>query len=168
MASRRGRRRVEPDLGMLAARLLNAVEAEMFGELARRGFTDIRPRHGAVLAYLTTEGVRATELGRLSGAHKQVIGNLIDELESLGYVARVSDPSDRRAKLVVPTARGQAQMDAADEIITALDRRHSERMGASAFESFRAEFGAVVDAQRATADSLEEWGNAPSREPYPG
>ncbi|GAA0210794.1 hypothetical protein GCM10009527_003470 [Actinomadura nitritigenes] len=74
-------------------------------EEAGQGHPDLRPQHGVVLAYLDPEGSRATELARRSGQHKQVVGNVLDELEDLGCVERRPDPSDRRAKLVVPTAR---------------------------------------------------------------
>src|SRR4051812_4924683 len=85
MTTRAERTITNPDLGMLAGRLLFAVQGELFAALAAKGFDDILPRHGAVLAYLEPEGVRAPELSRLSGQHKQVIGTLIDELERLGY-----------------------------------------------------------------------------------
>src|SRR3954447_19224393 len=87
------------DLGVLAGRLLFAVQNELFSTLAAKGFDDLHPRHGAVLAYIEAAGVRATELARLSGQHKQVVGTVIDELEALGYVERRPDPADRRAKL---------------------------------------------------------------------
>ena len=97
MTTRAQRAMTNPDLGMLAGRLLFAVQNEMFTALAAKGFDDLHPRHGAVLAYLDPGGIRATELSRLSGQHKQVIGTLVDELERLGYVVRHPDPADRRA-----------------------------------------------------------------------
>src|SRR5215472_15831262 len=107
VGTRAERNRTNPDLGVLAGRLLFAIQQELFTTLAAQGFGDLHPRHGAVLAYIDVDGVRATELSRLSGQHKQVIGTMIDELEALGYVHRVPDPADRRAKLVCPTDRGQ-------------------------------------------------------------
>jgi hypothetical protein len=40
----------QDDLGVLAGRLLFAFEAELFQGLHDRGFGDIAPRHGVVLA----------------------------------------------------------------------------------------------------------------------
>lgn len=37
------------------------------------------------------------------GAQKQTIAAIVDELETLGYIRRVGDPTDRPAKLIVPT-----------------------------------------------------------------
>ncbi|GGK91995.1 hypothetical protein Sme01_54410 [Sphaerisporangium melleum] len=148
MVSRAERNATDPDLGVLAGRLLFAVQKELFTTLAAQGFDDLHPRHGAVLAYLDTEGLRATELARLSGQHKQVIGTLVDELVTLGYVERRPDPADRRAKLVCPTERGLAQMRTADGIMAAMQERHAHRLGRDLYAGFKATFIDIVDHQR--------------------
>jgi DNA-binding MarR family transcriptional regulator len=145
------------DLGVLAGRLLFAVQGELFDRLHEEGFADIVPRHGAVLAYLRPEGVRATDVARLSGQLKQVVGVIIDDLEALGYVKRKPDPADRRAKLVVPTARGRRQMDAADSIMADIMNRHAANLGATKFRRFLVDFRTVIDHQRAmTLDAAVE------------
>jgi DNA-binding MarR family transcriptional regulator len=132
----------DPDLGVLAGRLLFAVQDELFSKLAAEGFEDLHPRHGAVMAYIDKDGVRATELAQLSGQHKQVIGKLVDELEELGYVQRRPDHADRRAKLVCPTERGLAQMRAAGKIMSAIQERHARRLGRDKFTFFKS---ALID-----------------------
>ncbi len=127
----------EPDLGILAVRLLYAVQGEVFAHLAERGHADVRPRHGAILGFIDAEGVRATELARRSGRHKQIVGRLIDELEELGYVDRRPDPDDRRAKLIVPTERGLDEQRQADEIIADIERRHAATLGESTYAQVR-------------------------------
>jgi DNA-binding MarR family transcriptional regulator len=148
MTTRAQRNMTNPDLGVLAGRLLFAVQNELFSALAAKGFDDLQPRHGAVMAYMDPDGVRATDLARLSGQHKQVIGTLVDELERLGYVRRHPDPADRRAKLVCPTGRGLEQMKAADKIMAALQDRHARRLGRDAFAQFKAAFMDVTEHQR--------------------
>ena len=137
------------DLGVLAGRLLFAVQGELFRRLHDEGFDDIVPRHGAVLAHLRAEGVRPTDLARLSGQLKQVIGAIVDDLESLGYVKRKPDPADRRAKLIVPTARGRRQMDCADAIMIDIMNRHAHNLGPTKFRRFLVDFQTVIDHQRA-------------------
>ena len=122
----------DPDLGMLVARLLFAVQREL-----AEGHKETTPRHGAVLAYLDEEGSRATELAELSGQHKQVIGTLVDELEALGYVRREADPLDRRAKLIVPTAKGLASMKRSDAVMSNLERRFAKEIGAKEYTDFK-------------------------------
>ncbi|NEA33223.1 MarR family transcriptional regulator [Streptomyces sp. SID13031] len=136
------------DLGILSGQLLFAVQRELFGKLAELGYDDLRPRHGAVLAYLEPAGVRATDVAWQSGQHKQVIGTMVDELEALGYVERRPDPADRRAKLICPTERGQAEQAAADKILAAMQERHARRLGRENYAAFKAAFQDIVEHQR--------------------
>ena len=141
---RRERQALNPDLGVLAAQLQLELQDEVFGRLAEAGYSDLHPRHGAVLAFLDEDGVRATDLARITGRHKQVVGRLVDELEQLGYVERRPDPGDRRAKLVVPTKRGLAQMQLRDEIVAEIERRHADASGSRVYAEFRNVLRAVV------------------------
>ena len=54
----------------------------------------VRPAHGAVFAQLGPEGARLTELARGAQMSPQAMGELVDELEKLGYVRRRPDPRD--------------------------------------------------------------------------
>ena len=131
------RQRWAPDLAVLAARLDASTQQELFHGLSERGHRDLRPRHSPVVAFLDEGGVRATELARLAGLHKQVVGRLVDELEELGVVERTPDPTDRRAKLVVPTAEGIALVRDADEIVAGIESRHSQAVGHKTYAAFR-------------------------------
>jgi len=141
---RRERQEWNPDLGVLASRLLFSLQDELFARLAEAGYDDLHPRHGAVLAYLDEDGIRATELARLTGRHKQIIGRMVDELEELGYVERRPDPADRRAKLIFPTDRGLDQVRLGDEVIAEIEARHSAEVGSRTYAQFRDVLRAVV------------------------
>lgn len=67
-----------------------------------------KPSHSAVFAQIRPEGNRLTDLARGANMTPQAMGELVDELEDLGYVERRPDPTDRRAKLIVLTDRGHA------------------------------------------------------------
>jgi DNA-binding MarR family transcriptional regulator len=141
---RRERQEWNPDLGVLASRLLFSLQDELFTRLAAAGYDDLQPRHGAVLAYLDEDGIRATELARLSGRHKQIVGRIVDELEQLGYVERRPDPQDRRAKLIFPTERGLDQVRLGDEVVAEIEARHAEQVGARTYAEFRDVLRGVV------------------------
>jgi DNA-binding MarR family transcriptional regulator len=153
MGIRAERNRTDPDLGVLSGRLLFAVQGELYASLAAKGYSDIQHRHGAVLAYLDPEGVRATELSRLSGQHKQVVGSMVDELQSLGYVERHPDPADRRAKLVCPTPKGLRLVRAADRIMAGIQQRHADRLGRETFDEFKKLLIEVTEHQRRHSSS---------------
>jgi DNA-binding MarR family transcriptional regulator len=144
---RTARKTAAPDLGMLAARLLFGLQAELFRRGAGQGFADLRPRHGAVLAVLDEDGLRQSDLTRLSGRTKQTIGAIVDELEKLGYLTRVPDPSDRRARLVVPTDRGRRWMELSDAIVADIERRHAAEVGAEEYTAFVRTLRAVTRAE---------------------
>jgi DNA-binding MarR family transcriptional regulator len=145
---RRERQELNPDLGVLASQLLFSLQAELFARLGQAGYDDLHPRHGAVLAYLDEDGIRATDLARLSGRHKQIVGRTIDELEGLGYVERRPDPRDRRAKLVFPTARGLEQIRLGDEIVADIEARHAKVIGGRSYAEFRDVLRGVVARSR--------------------
>jgi DNA-binding MarR family transcriptional regulator len=138
------RQQLNPDLGVLATQLLYSIQDELFRGLAEAGYDDLHPRHGAVLAYLDEDGIRATELARLSGRHKQIVGRIVDELEELGYVERRPDPQDRRAKLIFPTKRGLEQTMRGDEIVAGIEARHAKAIGGRSYAAFRDELRGVV------------------------
>lgn len=134
----------EPDLGMLAGRLMRVLQEELFERLAEQGHPDVRPRHGTVLAFLDAGGLRATEISARSGQHKQIVGTIVDELAGLGYVRREPDPADRRAKLVVPTARGLDEIAKARAILAAIEDRHRRTLGGERYTAFKDAFQQVT------------------------
>jgi DNA-binding MarR family transcriptional regulator len=137
---------------VLAAGLLVGIEREVFRRTGEAGFDDLRPRHGAVLAYLDEDGLRLADLARTSGRNKQTIAASVDELESLGYIRRVEDPADRRAKLIVPTDRGRQRMRLGDEIIAEIERRHEATLGPAAYARFVQALRLITANQAADSD----------------
>lgn len=115
MASRKHKRASEPDPAYLArveqakaesvaqllfkcARLLN--ERALARVEQQEGVPRIRPAHTSVFPHLDHAGTRLTDLAARMGISKQAVGQLVDELEQMGAVERVADPSDGRAKLI--------------------------------------------------------------------
>ncbi|WP_433584978.1 MarR family winged helix-turn-helix transcriptional regulator [Microbacterium hydrocarbonoxydans] len=142
--SRSARKLQEPDIGILAARVLHRFQRTMFRRLADEDFDDLRPQHGAVLAHLDEEGSRAVDLSQRSGAHKQVVSKLVEELELLGYVTRQPDPADRRAKLIVPTERGLRQMRRSDEIAAGIEAEFRDLIGSEPFTILKSDLQRLV------------------------
>ncbi|MFK3983616.1 MarR family winged helix-turn-helix transcriptional regulator [Micromonospora sp. NPDC050397] len=132
------RKEQEPDLGILAVQLSARIQREIFTRASAQGFGDVRPRHGAVLAYLDAEGTRPGELARLAGRNKQTMGAILDELERLGYVRRTPDPADRRAKLIIPTERGLSFMEISDGLVGLIEQNLSDTLGPDGYQSFTA------------------------------
>ena len=96
-----------------------------------------KPSHSAVFAQIRPEGNRLTNLARGANMSLQAMGELVDELEELGYVERKPDPSDRRAKLIVLTERGQECIEAAVITIHDIEGRLDEILGPRGHASLR-------------------------------
>ena len=79
---------------------------------------------------------------------KQAMGELIADLEAKGYVERRSDPSDGRARVVVPTERGRRIDAAADEVIEAIEADYERRLGAAGLRSLRRGLERLTDSAR--------------------
>jgi DNA-binding MarR family transcriptional regulator len=88
-----------------------------------------RPSHSAVFAQIKPEGSRLTDLARGANMTPQAMGELVDELEGMGYLVRQPDPSDRRAKLIVLTDRGRACVAAGVATIDGLEQHIAEVLG---------------------------------------
>jgi DNA-binding MarR family transcriptional regulator len=58
-------------------------------------------------------------------------------LERLGYVERVPDPSDRRAKLVRATPRGRELYAIAREVVAEIDAEWTKRLGKAKMRRLR-------------------------------
>jgi len=110
---------------------------ELTGALHRGGHPAIRPKHGAVFANIERQGIRATELAQRAGMGKAAMGELVDELEELGYVVRRPHPLDRRAKLIVPTAAALEVTRLVHQFNRRLEARYRSALGERAYESLR-------------------------------
>lgn len=115
-----------------------ATARELVATLRTNGHGAIRPKHGAVFANIDREGTRATTLAERAGMGKAAMGELIDELERLGYVARRPDASDRRAKLVVPRPAALEVTHLVHAFNRRLEARYRRMLGPKAYNSLRA------------------------------
>jgi DNA-binding MarR family transcriptional regulator len=105
--------------------------------LAERGFADFRPAHGTIGQHITDRGSRITELAQLAQVSKPTVVYLVNDLERLGYVERVPDPADGRAKLVCLTDRGARAQQAAREIVAEIEQDWSQALGRRDFATLR-------------------------------
>lgn len=94
------------------------------------GHTGLRPAHARLMVFLGWEGSRISDIARAQDVSKNAIGQLVDELVQLGYVERVADPHDRRAKVVRYTQQGADMMADAAAVGERLDAEIAAIIGA--------------------------------------
>ncbi len=132
--------------------LLEATAEAMFAEfredLEKAGYGDIRPTHGCVFRFVREgDGMRLTELARLAGTTKQSVGEMVDDLADRGYVQRIPDPEDRRAKLICLTDRGIEAQRVGFGLFEDLEERWGERFDTERIAQLRETLEEIVAVQ---------------------
>ena len=110
----------------------------MFGRMAAEGFQDVREGHGCVFGFIDLEhGSRLTDLAERSGLTKQAVGEAVAELERKGYLERVPDPEDGRAKVIRLTPRGVDATLTGRRLFKEIEDEWAERYGEERVASLR-------------------------------
>jgi DNA-binding MarR family transcriptional regulator len=124
-------------LPQLLAQLKEQALQELHWRLAERGHPEIRAGHGCVFRFVDERGCRLTELADRAGFTKQAVGEVVVDLEGLGYVERVPDPADGRAKIIRLTGRGQEGQQLARSIFAEIEGEWAERVGEERMATLR-------------------------------
>ncbi|MEU8246683.1 MarR family transcriptional regulator [Nonomuraea sp. NPDC048916] len=112
---------------------------------AGRAFDErVRPAHSAVFFHMEHEGIRLGRLADKAQMTPQAMGELVDDLEELGYLRRVPDPADRRAKLIVFTERGDEALRAGYAAIDEVERRLAALLGEDGLAGLHATLTRVI------------------------
>jgi DNA-binding MarR family transcriptional regulator len=136
-------------------RLLN-VAADQFADdlalkLASVGLGELRPGHGCVFGNIDpVHGSRLTELAERANMTKQSVGEVTSDLEQRGYVERVADPNDGRAKIIRLTAQGRHAHSIGIRLIDELEREWGRRYGEEHVAALRTALE-IVTAERVGA-----------------
>lgn len=129
-------------------RLLDTALDQFVDDLAARvadtEFSDIRVTHGCVFGNIDPEGSRLTELAERARMTKQSVGEVTTDLEQRGYVERVPDPADGRAKIIRLTERGHEAQTLGFELIAEIEREWGERIGEERVAALRDALEAIT------------------------
>lgn len=99
------------DLGLALFIPYRYMEDRIFRTLQEAGFADWTLAQLRVFQRVAPSGSRLTDLAAQAQMSKQSVGVFVDQLETLGYVRRIPDPSDGRARLIVIEERGRRAAD---------------------------------------------------------
>ena len=125
------------NLGLLLREPYRIGNEELHRRIAERGHAAIRAPHGNVFAFLDDDGTRVSELAARAQITKQSMAELVAHLEQHGYVERIPDPADGRAKLVRATTRGRAVYAIARDVIAEIEREWTAELGATKMRQLR-------------------------------
>src|SRR6476659_1648120 len=119
----------QPNVGVLLFVPYRAMEERVLAALREGGFGDFTIAQARVFQRIAASGSRITDLARQSQVTKQTAGFLVDQLERAGYVERVPDPSDGRARLVRITERGAQSVAASAGIVAEVEAEWTAHIG---------------------------------------
>jgi DNA-binding MarR family transcriptional regulator len=125
-----------------------------------------RPAHSSVMAHIDIEGgTRLSTIAARANITPQAVGEVVDDLERLGYVMRQPDPADRRAKRIVLTDHGRECVAAAFDVITALEVELENLLGADRVAALHASLNRIVTVLRTREDPQGMRGSAARARP---
>jgi|SRR5689334_20271262 DNA-binding MarR family transcriptional regulator len=117
------------NIGLLCFIVQRAMEDRVLADIAAAGFDDVTIAQARVLARVSSKGTRITELAERARVSKQTVTFMVDQLERAGYVRRVPDPSDARARLVVFADRGLAAQQVARRTEAVVQEEWTRHLG---------------------------------------
>ncbi|WP_232666095.1 MarR family winged helix-turn-helix transcriptional regulator [Pseudonocardia sp. TRM90224] len=119
----------EPSTGLLLFLPYRALENRVLAALTAAGFDDVTPAQARLFQRIGPEGTRLTALAEQAQVTKQTAGALVDHLERAGYVRRVPDPSDARARLVRIAERGLEALPIAAAVVAEVEAEWLVHLG---------------------------------------
>src|SRR5919107_166180 len=114
------------------------MESRLPAAAADSGYLDLTIAQMRLAARIGPRGTRLTELAEQALVTKQTAGHLVDQLERAGYVRRVPDPTDARARLVQMAARGEAVVAVARRVEVEVEAEWTAYLGSELTAQLRA------------------------------
>lgn len=136
---------LDPAVGVHLFVAYRALEARAYDAAVAAGADDLTVAQARLLARVADDGTRLVELAERARVTKQTAGHLVDQLERHGYVERVPDPRDGRARLVRLTARAQGVVERAGEEVVRTLEEWRDHLGADEMDHLVATLARLVE-----------------------
>jgi DNA-binding MarR family transcriptional regulator len=134
--------------GRVLGNALTRFETRVLELMAQAGHAQTRLPHINLTRHLDLQGTRITVLAQRAHMTNAAMTELIDQCEALGLVVRLSDPADRRARIVNFTDAGRLWLTAFAKALKKAERELVDEVGADAaatlFDAL-ARYAGVVD-----------------------
>ncbi|WP_408667091.1 MarR family winged helix-turn-helix transcriptional regulator [Jatrophihabitans sp.] len=104
------------------------LESAVMAALKSHGH-DIPLNQARVFQRIGPGGTRLADLAEAAQISKQTLGSIVDQLERAGYVERIADPTDARARLVTMTTRGRELVELSAPVVRAVEASWEAHLG---------------------------------------
>jgi DNA-binding MarR family transcriptional regulator len=122
-----------PYVGALFRVVWQWVREQLYVGVVAAGFDDLNAAHVGLWRYPGLEGARPSQLADRVGITKQSVNDLLGHLEGHGYLVRVPDSADGRARVIQLTAKGRRLEATIYAAAGAAELRISEILGPRRF-----------------------------------
>ena len=123
----------KPYVGALLRVVWQWVRDQMYLGVIAVGYDDLNPAHIGLWRYPGLEGLRPSQLADRVGITKQSVNDLLPYLEQHGYLLRVADSADGRARVIRLTPKGRRLEQAIYAQAGAAELRIAEILGPERF-----------------------------------
>jgi DNA-binding MarR family transcriptional regulator len=113
------------------------VENRVIDAMHRAGVEDVTLAQARIAGRIGPQGTRLSDLAEQAQVSKQTATALVDRLEEAGYVERVPDPRDGRARLVRFAAKGEALLPIARAEEQRIEQEWEAHLGARRMRELR-------------------------------
>jgi DNA-binding MarR family transcriptional regulator len=132
---------VDADWKPTVPALVNLVAASgaprLRAAFAAAGLEGIRPAQAVALVPLAIGGLHASDLADRLRVSRQAVAQAVSSLERHGYVTRLPDPVDARARIIELTPRGQQALRVMRSNAIELERHWQHVLGKQRLAEFR-------------------------------
>lgn len=142
-------------VGQLLGRLQHHFRTEMLAAPGAVEFPDIRFPHLQIWGNVGVDGIRLTALADRANLSLAACSELVNNLQDLGYLERRPDPTDGRAKLIHPTARGRRLLDAAGHRVAEIEAHWRSLLPNGEFDRTCRNLDALLQAIAASESNAE-------------
>lgn len=144
------RRNADADWEPTVPALVNLVAAagvpRLRAALAAAGLHGIRPAQAVALVPLAAGGMHASDLADRLKVSRQAVAQGVVALEREGYVTRVPDPADARARIIELTPRGRQVLRVMRSNAIGLEERWRQALGERRLGELRQSLRILLDA----------------------
>ncbi len=134
------------EIPLLMAMAYRIMIDDLHAQIEAEGGDPLRPAHGYTFKFLLDRDDATTvDLADHLGITKQAASKIVEELEQWGYVTRRPHPTDRRARALGLTPKGQEYVERANELRGRTEDRWAALIGPDRLDQIYEDLCALVD-----------------------
>ena len=140
----------EPDryVGAMMRVVWQWVRDQMYAGVVAAGYEDLNAAHVGLWRYPGLDGLRPSELADHVGITKQSVNDLLGHLERQGYLDRIPDAGDGRARVIRLTSKGRRLEQTIYAQARAAQTRIAEILGPRRFEQLHSSLELLTELLR--------------------